>query len=108
MAEFEFPEKRFKSAKATTEELDVLRQEFNASDLTIQRSLHEFWKGQPASGLRDYLTRERSNGRFQTEVKEVAKKAKPKKEVSENPVEPDTDVPNESTVPEETPVEPVE
>ena len=64
MSDFTFPEARFVGAGASSDEVDVLRREFNASDVTVQRSLDGFWASQSVGGLRDSLARCRLDGRF--------------------------------------------
>ena len=57
MAEFNFPELRFIQAGVPLIQVDKMRREFAASDLTIQRSLCEFWSDKSQGALRDYATR---------------------------------------------------
>lgn len=71
MAEFVFPERRFIEAGATQEEVDQLRREFNASDVTVQRDQTQFWASQSARGLLDFIIRLRTDGRFGTYVASV-------------------------------------
>lgn len=68
MAEFIFPESRFALAGATSDEIDELRREFNANDLTLQRAQSEYWASQSTGGLTDFLIRLRTANRFGTHV----------------------------------------
>jgi hypothetical protein len=79
VSEFTFPERRFIEAEATTDEVAQLRQEFNASDVTVQRSLFDYWASGPTGLLRDYLKRLRDEGRFaiDAEVVEPSRELEP-------------------------------
>ena len=73
MAEM-FPVKRFTTAGATKAEREQLKREFERSDLGMQQSMVVHFKGQPTSGLREYLENLRNLGHF-TEASETAPEA---------------------------------
>ena len=54
MSEYTFPEARFVQAGVAQDEVDVMRRSFNASDLSIQRALCEYWQPLSIGALRDY------------------------------------------------------
>ena len=59
-----FPVKRFTTAGASKAEREQLKREFERSDLGVQQSMVEHFKGQSTSGLREYLENLRSGGHF--------------------------------------------
>jgi hypothetical protein len=66
-----FPEDRLEEAGATPEELDKIRSEYNLSDVTIQRSLEDHWKGLSNSDLRSWVTARREVAEPEIEEPEI-------------------------------------
>jgi hypothetical protein len=64
VSEFAFPVARFKSADATSEEVAFLVDEFDRSDISIQRAISEHFTSVADGDLRDYLDARRANGDF--------------------------------------------
>lgn len=73
----EFPATRFKGAGASEDELAQLTSEFERSDITVQSSQDEYYKGVAEGDLREYLDRLREADHFKTSETEPKDETEP-------------------------------